>query len=129
MDVIYSRSRVAIAKGQRFQNPRHFAGPLEGATSVHIDGDYPLIEAAYAAEGVAVTRLDVLTPLSALVEPQEADIITIPADWRDLPWSQPDERGLTLRGVASSVSQGPIKTKDEAVAAVEAYLGVTKTED
>lgn len=53
MHVIYSRTGP-IAAGQAYQNPRHFTGPLPGATSVTILGDYPAIAAAYAAAGVPV---------------------------------------------------------------------------
>ena len=45
-------------------------------------------------------------------EPQPPLTITIPDDWRDLAWPQ-------LKSLAGSVSDEKIKTKDDAVAAIE----------
>lgn len=45
-------------------------------------------------------------------EPQTPLAITIPVDWRDLAWPQ-------LKSLAGSVSDEKIKTKDDAVAAIE----------
>ena len=39
----------------------------------------------------------------------------IPEDWRELEWPE-------LRSLASDVSDAPIKTKDDAIAAIEAHL-------
>lgn len=123
----YGRTLLPAMEGKAFRNARFFTAPEEGVESVWIDGDYPEIEAAYAAKGVKTYRLDAAQPTPAEPEsPAPANplvpTIVIPADWRDLPWSQPDERGLTLRGLASDVSAEPVKTKDEAVKVIEAHL-------
>lgn len=57
MEVVYAKTRHPMAKGRTFQNPRHFAGPLEGATKVFIDGNYPDIARAYTKANVPVIKL------------------------------------------------------------------------
>jgi hypothetical protein len=61
MDLVYSRTRQP---GDRKQsNPRFFDDVVvEGVTTVHIDGDWPKIAAAYEAAGVTVVRLDIAAP-------------------------------------------------------------------
>lgn len=54
MHIIYSQTAPALKAGQRYQNPRFFAGPVEGATSVEIIGSWPAIAAAYQAAAVQV---------------------------------------------------------------------------
>lgn len=56
-EIVYSREVVALTEGQVFQNPRFFAGPVAGAESVVVHGDWPDIVAAYVAAGVAVTAI------------------------------------------------------------------------
>lgn len=127
-ELVYSQTRQP--GGRKQINPRFFTGPLPEVSTVYLDGDWPRIAEAYEREGVKVLRLDaapVLAPVLAEVQPAEP--VFIPADWRELGWSQPDERGLTLRSLASRVSDAPIINKAQAVAAIEAYLGITVTED
>jgi hypothetical protein len=54
MEIVYSRHLVADLGGRKYQNPRLFSGPIEGATKVFIDGDWPEIAAAYRSHGVEV---------------------------------------------------------------------------
>jgi hypothetical protein len=131
MDLAYGRHLIPSMAGLAFRNARFFAGPEEGATTVYVDGDYPLIQSAYEARGVKVLRLDAAPVLAPVLDEAQSDrpAVDIPADWRELGWSQPDERGLTLRSLASQVSAEPIINKAQAVAAIEAYLGVTVSED
>lgn len=121
MKLFYSRSSDGAPKGAQFRNARLYSGPDPKASTVYLGGDYPRIEADYASLGAVVIRLDKVAPAYVPAD-LSADVVLIPGDWRTLPWSQPDERGVTLRGLASQVSDTPIKTKDEAVAAIEAYL-------
>lgn len=124
MELIYSQTRRKILKGQSFRNPRFFTGAEEGVSKVWIDGDWPKIEAAYADAGVRTLRLDNVPAAVSFVLPEpEREEIEIPADWRDLPWTQPDERGLSLRRLAASVSDVPVINKAQAVEAIEAHLG------
>jgi hypothetical protein len=57
MEVVYSTTHHPLAKGRRFQNPRHFVGPLDGAKKVYLTSDLPKIAAAYQAVGVEVVRV------------------------------------------------------------------------
>jgi hypothetical protein len=52
---------------------------------------------------------------TALQTDAGADLCPIPDDWRDLPWP-------ALKSLAASVSDDTIKTKDDAIAAVELEL-------
>jgi len=123
MRIFYAQNNELAPAGTVYRNPGFYAGPEAGATAVYLDADYPQIAADYLAADVAVTRIDNLAPTYAPANAEAAQaVIAIPGDWRDLPWSQPDDRGLTLRGVASSVSSEPIRSKAEAEAAIEAYL-------
>lgn len=127
-DLVYSQTRQP--DGRKQLNPRFFDGPVDGASTVYLDGDWPRIAEAYERKGVKVLRLDAAPVLApAETEIQEREPVFIPADWRELGWSQPDERGLTLRSLASQVSETAIINKAQAVAAIEAYLGVTTSED
>lgn len=127
-DLVYSQTRQP--DGRKQLNPRFFDGPVEGITTVYIDGDWPRIAEAYEAKGVKVLRIDAVAPafnieFRPLAETGPTQFpVFIPADWRELGWSQPDERGLTLRSLASQVSETAIINKAQAVAAIEAYLGV-----
>jgi hypothetical protein len=53
--IVYATGRVPNLDGRMFQNPRHFTGPVEGATKVYIDGDWPVVRKAYEAAGVSVS--------------------------------------------------------------------------
>lgn len=49
--------------------------------------------------------------------------VPIPDDWRELPWVSPREPGgQTLRGLASAFSEQPIRSKDDAIGAIEAEI-------
>lgn len=124
MKLFYSRNAERAPKGAKYRNPRFFQGVEDKASVVYLDGDYPEIEAAYVSNDVPVIRLDAASPAAVeAVNYPGADPVVIPADWRDLPWSQPaDERGYSLRGVAALVSDSPIRSKEDAVTAIETYL-------
>lgn len=62
MDLVYSQGRQP--GGRKQLNPRFFDGTIvEGVTTVHIDGDWPAIAAAYEAAGVKVVRLEAAAPV------------------------------------------------------------------
>lgn len=121
MKLFYSRSADAAPKGTKFRNVRFYEAPEPKAATVYIDGDFPKIEADYASLGALVVRVDKIAPAFVPADLGD-DVILVPGDWRTLPWTQPDERQMTLRGLASQVSDVPVRTKDEAVQAIEAYL-------
>lgn len=58
--IVYSSTRVPNLGNRAFQNPRHFAGPVKGATKVFIDDAYPKVREAYEAAGVPVAPLSEL---------------------------------------------------------------------
>ena len=60
--IVYSREAVALSEGQAFQNPRFFTGPVAGAESVVVHGDWPDIVAAYVVSGVEVTVVNLTAP-------------------------------------------------------------------
>lgn len=128
MKIVYSREAHPRAGYER-RNPRHFTGSEAGVEHVVIVGDYPAITDAYLAQGVPVEHhgrpdLDRKPAAVALISHQDEDpgVVVIPDDWRDLPWSQPDADGLSLRRLASLVSPEPVINKAQAVEAVEAEL-------
>lgn len=53
--------------------------------------------------------------------------VSIPEDWRDLPWIPKGDQ-IGIRAVASSVAEGPFKNKAEAIAAIEAHLAKAEAE-
>lgn len=129
MDLAYGRHLIPSMAGLSFRNARFFAGPEDGATTVYLDGEYPTIQAAYERVGVKVLRLDHAVPVIGVEEvaPDRPEV-AIPADWQELGWSQPDERGLTLRSLASQVSDTAIINKAQAIQAIETYLyGYTRS--
>ena len=71
-EIVYSREVVTLTEGQVFQNPRFFAGPVAGAESVVVHGDWPDIVAAYVAAGASVTIINPPT-LSTTHEPAPGD--------------------------------------------------------
>lgn len=126
MKLFYGANTERMPEGATFRNHAFFDGVADpDASTVYLEGDYPRIQEAYEAKGVSVVRLDGVSPpadpeAQFPVDPAEQPLI--PADWRNLPWTQPDERGLTLKGLASQVSENTIRSKDDAVAAIEDYL-------
>jgi hypothetical protein len=134
MDLVYGRTLRPEMEGKAFRNARFFTAPEEKASTVYLDGDYPQIESAYLAKGVKVLHLDAALPLPAVFHQRPAGDVTeekvfIPADWRELPWSQPDERGLTLLGVAKDVGATGVINKAQATEAIEAYLAGETADD
>lgn len=66
----------------------------------------------YVAEGYVEAVED-----SAPARDPDADGVEIPENWQDLPWPE-------LRSLASKLTDSPITTKADAVAAIEAELMV-----
>lgn len=127
LEIHYSQQADGFVEGRAYANPRFFSTPRNGATKVYIYGEYPNIEAAYLACDVEVVRVDPAPPshVAATVtistaRPEDAASVEIPANWRDLPWTQGD--GLTLRALASSISPTPVLNKKQAAAAVGGEL-------
>ena len=125
LEIHYSQQSTDFVKGRAYGNPRFFSTPRADAVRVHIYGDWPNIEAAYLAIGVPVEKVGstpVAKPASVApiktATPVDAAAVVIPAGWRELPWSKPNADGLTLRGLAASVSPVPVTNGDAARAAI-----------
>lgn len=127
LELIYSRQSTDFIQGRAYANPRYFTTPRSGVSKVFIVGEWPDIVAAYTALGVPVERLDQAPAAVATVAvpapaaPVDTGSVQIPDDWRGLPWSK-GNGGLTLRGLASSVSPVPVINSAMAIAAIEAEL-------
>lgn len=132
--IVYSQSRhpAMEEEGAAYENPRHFTGPRAGVTEAVVIGDFPRIVAAYEGLDVKVTRPDLeakraetaaVVAARSSLSPDERANLYIPDDWRDLPWTQKTgEDGLTLRALASSLSDEPVLNKTSAAEVVEAEL-------
>lgn len=70
--IIYSTTKVANAGGRKVKNPRRFLGPVEGATKVFIDGDWPRVRQAYEKANVPVASLSELPAGRKKAEPDPA---------------------------------------------------------
>lgn len=131
--ILYSQQASGFIPGQAYANPRFFSSPRSGVSKVFLVGDWPDIRAAYENLGIPVERLDAseaerqasnipLAPAPVRPAAEDPGSVVIPEGWEALPWSKPGEDGLTLRGLASSVSPAPVLNKAEATAAIEAEL-------
>lgn len=87
-EIVYSREVVALTEGQVFQNPRFFAGPVAGADSVVVHGDWPDIVAAYVVSGVPVTAIVPQAPPVAH-EPAPGDFGPLAQAFADEPAQDP----------------------------------------
>ena len=70
---------------------------------------------------VAPEPSTVATPKPAELPGAQA-AVTIPDDWRDLPYMPKEKGGANLRSLASKVSSEPVLGKEAAIAAIEAEL-------
>ena len=133
IEIIYSQQATDFIPGRAYSNPRFFSSPRSGVSKVFLVGDWPDIRAAYENLGVPVERLDAseaerqasnipLAPAPVRPAAEDPGSVVIPEGWEALPWSKPGDDGLTLRGLASSVSPAPVLNKAEATAAIEAEL-------
>lgn len=127
IELIYSQQASDFVPGRAYSNPRFFTTPRTGVSKVLLVGDWPEIRAAYENMGVPVEQLGAPPapppPPSGLPKPAEDPAaVIIPADWKDLAWSKPNAEGLTLRGLASSLSATPILNKEHAYACIEGEL-------
>lgn len=130
-ELIYSQQKSGFVEGRAYANPRFFTSPREGVTKVLIVGNWPNIELAYAAKGVPVEVIDgqsvLAGPAPATLAPpkpaaEDPASVVIPGNWKELGWSKPNAEGLTLRGLASSLSAVPVLNKEAAYAAIEGEL-------
>ena len=62
MHLIYSQTLHPLVVGRKLINPRFFNGTVDGAESVVIIGDWPVIADAYRALGVEVSEPDLIAP-------------------------------------------------------------------
>lgn len=133
IELIYSQQATDFIPGRAYSNPRFFTSPRSGVSKVFLVGDWPNIRAAYENLGIPVERLDAsaagrqvsnipLAPAPARATAEDPGSVVIPEGWEALPWSKPGPDGLTLRGLASSISPVPVLNKAEATAAIEAEL-------
>lgn len=134
-ELIYSQQSSDFIAGRAYSNPRFFTTPRADVSKVLLVGDWPKIRAAYEALNVPVERLDpeaaVANPPATATAPAalapglgvvERAVVIIPDGWPDLPWSKPNADGLTLRGLATLVADGPVFNKAQATSAIEAEL-------
>lgn len=63
MQIIYSTQRVPHMEGRTFKNPRNFLAPDEKATKVYINGDWPVVKAAYEKLKIPVEDVSSMRPL------------------------------------------------------------------
>lgn len=133
IELIYSQQVTDFIPGRAYSNPRFFTSPRSGVSKVFLVGDWPNIRAAYENIGVPVERLDTteaerkvsnipLAPAPVTTAAEDPASVVIPADWKGLGWSKPNADGLTLRGLASSLSATPILNKEHAYACIEGEL-------
>lgn len=133
IEIIYSQQSTDFIAGRAYSNPRFFTSPRSGVSKVFLVGDWPNIRAAYENLGVPVERLDAsgaerqaakipLAPAPARATAEDPGSVVIPDGWESLPWSKPGPDGLTLRGLASSISPVPVLNKAEAIAAIDDEL-------
>lgn len=78
--IIYSREAVAGAEGRTVLNPRHFTGPIEGATKVYLNGSHPKIAKAYEAAGVPVADISEMRALPGKAKPKDTTDPAKPAN-------------------------------------------------
>jgi hypothetical protein len=137
IEVIYSQQSGDFIEGRAYSNPRFFTTPRSGVSKVYLVGDWPNIEAAYAAIGVPVERLDPVAAISTVdpkdlalpaspivpaVTAEERAKTYIPEDWQNLPWTGAADAGLTLRSLAAILSDTPVLNKGQAKKAVQAEI-------
>jgi hypothetical protein len=132
MKIVYSQTAVALKEGETYRNPRFFAGVEEGVEAVSIHGDWPEIAKAHLDAGVDVSVITPPAPplwlenaaaplfLFPVLPEDERSSIHIPNDWRELRYT--GRAGLTLRSLASKLSDEPILNRAQAEAAVMAEL-------
>lgn len=139
LELIYSQQASDFIAGRAYSNPRYFTTPRSGVSKVFLVGDWPNIRAAYENMGVPVERLDAteaerkvsripLAPAPAVTAAEDPASVAIPDDWKGLGWSKPNADGLTLRGLASSLSAVPVLNKEHAYAAIEGEIARRGTE-
>ena len=134
-EIVYSQSRHPQMEGRLFENPRHFTGVRDDVSKVIVVGDFPHIVAAYKARKVEVVEQDKVTTAKATaallarsatgvsLTDAERRKVYIPDDWADLPWTQKaGEDGLTLRALASALTDVPVINKTQAEKVVQAEL-------
>lgn len=130
LEIYYSQQATDFVPGRAYSNPRFFSSPRSGVSKVFLVGDWPNIRAAYENLGIPVERLDAteaerkvstipLAPAPVVKTAEDPASVVIPDDWKDLGWSKPNDAGLTLRGLASSLSATPILNKEHAHACIE----------
>lgn len=54
MELIYTTRNIGFEPGKHYRNPRYFDRIEQGATTVIVDGDWPVVVAAYEKSGVEV---------------------------------------------------------------------------
>lgn len=140
IELIYSQQSTDYIPGRAYSNPRFFTSPRSGVSKVFLVGDWPHIRAAYENIGVPVERLDAsaaeqalstipLAPAPARQQAEDPGSVVIPDGWEVMPWSKPGPDGLTLRGLASSVSPAPVLNKTQAHEAIEGELARRAAEE
>lgn len=131
MKLFYARSAELCPKGAKFRNIRLFSGTEPRVSLVYLAEPVEAIRTAYEAKGVEVVRLDtVAPPADPAAEFAPVETVTIPGDWRELPFGKPDERGYSLREIAEQISACPIKSKAQAVRVIDDYLiGTARPDD
>jgi hypothetical protein len=128
MEIYYGTTLSKMPGDMVYKNPSVFLAPVRGATSVTIDGHWPLVAAAYAKLGIPITLVGVerveqpkprpIPPTAYLPtaeKPTEQAAVEIPFGWQQSPWAD-------LRRLAAAVSDTPIVNKEQAIAAIDTEL-------
>lgn len=96
----------------------------DGHTIEHASSeDNPDIPSALVAGLEASGFLEVKSMHDAPENKGAGGPVTIPENWCDLPWIPKNEGEPTLRSLAASLTDEKIRTKDDAVAAIELEVG------
>lgn len=118
--LIYARSVEPWHPVGEFRNERFFGVPEDGVETVYVGADGDHIGAAYAALGVDVRPLKLVTAVSSVVDDNpENDVVALPADWEELRFSAPDENGNSLRTIAKGLIGRNPKRKPEAITIIK----------
>jgi hypothetical protein len=122
-ELVYSQQKTGFQEGRAYANPRFFNGRARmGVTKVVVIGNWPEVVSVYRKAGVPVEVVGVAPKFQ---EPAKRVIVEgtpIPDNWRELQWSRPNEDGMTLRGLAASLTDTPIINGQIAREVIEAEL-------
>lgn len=122
MELTYTTRLTGLDPTRIWANGRFFTSCRSGVTRVFLDGNFPDIRLAYESIGVPVEQYERPMTVIEPAPPVSAAGVSIPHNWRDLPWTKPAEPGgLTMRGLVSQVG-GKAVNKADAIEIIEAAI-------